>query len=198
MSWFFDDIFNTIANYSSHNKDREWSKNQFYASLQQNENQYLRSLAEQQRQYNTSLGFNYGQARLQQQNWEQNFAQQQYNYENASQIRANDMQKAGLNPLMLVGGAEGSTPVSLGPSISAPGASGAPGASSVSGHGVSPFNSSVSLGILDKLIEMKQRDKDRQNAKEIDDIYADAEKYKADKGYSGTVYSSDSSNSYAR
>lgn len=188
---FFDGIFNTLANVFMHEDDVNLAKNQYKTSLAENIRQYNTSLNEQQRQYDTSLAFNKTQANLQQQNWEKNFAQQQYNYENASQIRAADMQKAGLNPLMLVGGAEGSTPVSLGSSVSAPGASGAPGATSVSGRGVAPFNSQLSLGIIDKYLEMKEREKDRENAKEIAVINANAQKYSADSSSGASKYGSD-------
>lgn len=190
---FLDSIFNTIVNDIEHGRDRSDANRQYYESLAQNRYQYNKSLSEMQRQYDTSLAYNQSQAQLQQQNWEKNFAQQQYNYENASQIRANDMQKAGLNPLMLVGGAEGSTPVSLGSSISAPGASGAPGATSVSGRGVAPYNSQLSLGILDKFLEMTEREKDRKNSKEIAEINAGAQKYAADKSNEGTHYGADQS-----
>lgn len=194
MAWLFDDIFNTVANLFMHEDDVNLSKNQYKTSLAENVRQYNTSLNEMQRQYDTSLAFNQAQANLQQQNWEKNFAQQQYNYENASQIRAADMQKAGLNPLMLVGGAEGSTPVSLGSSISAPGSSGAPGATSVNGRGVSPFNSQISLGgLIDKFLEIKEREKDRQNAKDIANINANAQKYSADQSNEGVHYGSDTS-----
>lgn len=193
MAWLFDDIFNTVANLFMHEDDVNLSKNQYKTSLAENQRQYNTSLNEMKRQYETSLAFNQAQANLQQQNWEKNFSQQQYNYENASQIRANDMQKAGLNPLMLVGGAEGSTPVSLGSTVSAPGASGAPGATSVSGRGVAPFNSQISLGLIDRYIESKERQKDRQNAKDIAQINADAQKYSADQSNEGVHYGSDTS-----
>lgn len=189
----FDSLISSLFNWDSNRRANKYQDKWFYDSLNNQNKLFDLNLNENKRQYDTSLAFNQSQAQLQQQNWEKNFAQQQYNYENASQIRANDMQKAGLNPLMLVGGAEGSTPVSLGSSVSAPGSTGsasAPGASAPSAHSA---NYQVGLGLLNTIIQSKERDKDRKNAKQIAEINAEAEKYKADKGYSGTVYSSDSS-----
>lgn len=57
-----------------------------------------RQFAESQRQWQDSFNFNVGAADL-----------AQTNFENATRIRADDMSKAGLNPLNLVGGAEGTS-----------------------------------------------------------------------------------------
>lgn len=193
MSWFLDDIINGFLNYSTAENSRVDANNQYYTSLRENMRQYNTSLNEMQRQYNTSLAFNQGQSQLQQQNWQKEFAQQQSNYENATQIRAADMQKAGLNPLLLAGGAEGSTPMSLGSSVSAPGPSGAPGATSVSGRGYNPFRSQLSLGLIDRYIESKERAKDRKSAEEIARINAEAQKYSADQSNESSHYGADTS-----
>lgn len=57
-----------------------------------------RQFAESQNQWNQSYNFNVAAADL-----------AQSNFQNATQIRARDMQQAGLNPLNLVGGAQGTT-----------------------------------------------------------------------------------------
>ena len=116
-------------------------------------------------------------------------AQTQSNFENATQIRAADMQAAGLNPLNLVGGAEGqSISSSLSPSASASNGSLPVGRKNsnaqVSGTG-------TVAGLLDYYFRHKENEADRKNAKDIAQIQANAQKETAASNLEGTKYGAD-------
>lgn len=181
---FLNQINNLVGMVNDNNQkklDRQQDLAEFNASLLQNQRQYESSLAENQRQYNTNFDFLKSQAELQQQN-----------YENASQIRAADMQKAGLNPLNLVGGAEGNVPISSTSSVSAPGATSVSSNSNrSSGYHMNP----IQFGLLEQAIQMKhdssERAKDRQSAENIAQINADASKYHSDLSYTADSEAND-------
>ena len=106
----------------------------------------------------------------------QAMAQQQYNYENAYQLQAADMQKAGLNPLN-AGGANGQS-VSFSPSGNV---SGSVGSSSVGNNQVnSSFVSLLATAIQSKTA-LEVAKINSETAKQTASISADASNYSADK-----------------
>lgn len=146
---------------------QEWSKNF-------NERQF----AESQRQWQDSFNFNVGAAEL-----------AQANFENATQIRANDMSKAGLNPLNLVGGAEGTSANFM---------SGSSPAGSASASVPSPLAPFSVADLISKFAAMNhdssENRKNRDSAEKIASIQAksaqnvaqinsEASKYGSDLGY---------------
>ena len=185
---FVDTFMNAVTNLvgmgndnyqKAQDRKQDWAE--FQQSLMQNQRQYESSLAENQRQYNTNFDFLKSQADLQQQN-----------YENSSQIRAADMQKAGLNPLNLVGGAEGNIPISSTSSVSAPGATSVNSNSSrSSGYHMNP----IQFGLMEQALQMKhdsqERAKDRKSAENIAEINASASKYHSDLGYTAESEAND-------
>ena len=137
-----------------------------------------RQFAESQRQWQDSFNFNVGAAEL-----------AQANFENATQIRANDMSKAGLNPLNLVGGAEGTSANFM---------SGSSPAGSASSSVPSPLAPFSVADLISKFAAMNhdssENRKNRESAEKIASIQAksaqnvaqinsEASKYGSDLGY---------------
>lgn len=137
-----------------------------------------RQFAESQRQWQDSFNFNVGAADL-----------AQANFENATQIRANDMSKAGLNPLNLVGGAEGTTANFM---------SGSSPAGSASASSPSPLAPFSVADLISRFAAMNhdssENRKNRESAEKIASIQAkssenvaqinsEASKYGSDLGY---------------
>lgn len=117
-----------------------------------------RQFAESQKQWDSSFAFNVGAANL-----------AQGNFENATQIRANDMLKAGLNPLNLVGGAEGSTANFMS------GSSPAGSASSGIPSPLAPFSlADLFSKIMGMRHETSENDKNRRSAEKIASIQANS------------------------
>lgn len=137
-----------------------------------------RQFAESQQQWRDSFNFNVGAANL-----------AQSNFENATQIRAHDMSKAGLNPLNLVGGAEGTTANFM---------SGSSPAGSASASAPSPLAPFSVADLISQFAAMNhdssENRKNRESAEKIASIQAkssqnvaeinsEASKYGSDLGY---------------
>lgn len=103
-------------------------------------------------------------------------SQQQFNYENAYQIQAADMSKAGLNPL-LAGGANGQS-VSFSPSGSV---SGSVGSSSVGNNQVNSTFASLLASAIQAKTQIEVAEINSETAKETANISAGASNYSADK-----------------
>lgn len=147
-----------------------------------NERQFSKSLE----QWDKSFEFNLGAANLAQEN-----------FENATQIRARDMQQVGLNPLNLVGGAEGSSANFMSGSSPA-GSASSPSASPVAPLSIADLFARFASMRHDS-IENKKNRKSAENvasiqakaAKDVAQINADASKYGSDLGYSSSSESND-------
>lgn len=103
-------------------------------------------------------------------------SQQQFNFENAYQIQANDMSKAGLNPL-LAGGANGQS-VSFSPSGNV---SGSVGSSSVGNNQVNSTFASLLASAIQAKTQIEVAKINSETAKETANISAGASNYSADK-----------------
>lgn len=139
-----------------------------------NERQFASSLD----QWDKSYVFNVGAANL-----------AQSNFENATQIRARDMQQVGLNPLNLVGGAEGTTANFMSGSSPA-GSASASAPSPVAPLSVADLFARFASMRHDSIENRKNRESaekvasiQAQTAKDVAQISADSSKYGADLGY---------------
>lgn len=172
------EIFTALAQANEtrkyNNQVLELSKDQQKWSQDFNERQFQES----KNQFLQNYGFNLGQAQL-----------SQSNFENATQIRASDMAKAGLNPLNLVGGAEGSNANFM---------NGSNIGGSASSGSASPLNQINIAQLLaqrsSQIHESRENAKaiksaehiasiQAQSAKDVAQISADASKYGSDLNY---------------
>lgn len=177
--------FNTIVMGLAERNDRnkyntqvlDLSKDAQAWSQDFNERQFKSSLD----QWNQSFAFNTAAADL-----------AQNNFLNATQIRADDMQKAGLNPLNLVGGAEGSTANFM---------SGSQPAGSASSSGASPLSPNSVAELLSHIAEMRFQRRENalnrvsaekiarmqvESSENVAQISADSSRYGADRSFSAS------------
>lgn len=145
-----------------------------------------RQFAESQDQWNRSYEFNVGAANL-----------AQSNFENATQIRARDMQQVGLNPLNLVGGAEGSSANFMSGSSPA-GSASAPSPSPLAPLSVADlFSRFASMrhesveNRLNRESAQKIASIQAQSAKDVAQINSDASKYGSDLVYASSSDAND-------
>lgn len=147
-----------------------------------NERQFASSLD----QWNKSYEFNLGAANL-----------AQSNFENATQIRARDMQQVGLNPLNLVGGAEGTSANFMSGSSPA-GSASASAPSPVAPLSIADLFARFASMRHDSIENRKNRESaekvasiQAQTAKDVAQISADSSKYGADLGYTANSEAND-------
>lgn len=147
-----------------------------------NERQFSESID----QWNKSYEFNVGASNL-----------AQSNFENATQIRARDMQQVGLNPLNLVGGAEGTSANFMSGSSPA-GSASSPSPSPLAPLSVADLFSRFASMRHESVENRKNRESaqkiasiEAQSAKDVAQINSDASKYGSDLGYTSNSEAND-------
>ena len=171
-------VYDRIRNYFEEEEDEDTDEERYQEQLEESRNRFRLTREDALSQFDRAY-------QLQRDSMNQT----QFNYENATQIRSADMQAAGLNPLNLVGGAEGQTlSSSLSPSASA---LNSPLPSGRRNSNPQVSGTSTAAGLLDYYFRHKENEADRKNAKDIAQIQADAQKDSAASSLEGTKYSSD-------
>lgn len=180
MDWFEAvlNVYDRVRNYFEEEEDEDTD-----------EQRYNQQMNESTRRFDSTRGDNLSQFDRAMALEREALDKTQFNFENATQIRAADMQAAGLNPLNLVGGAEGqSLSSSISPSATASNGSMPQGRKNSNPQVTNPGNSS---GLIDYYFRHKENEADRKNAKDIAQIQANAQKESAASSLEGTKYSAD-------
>lgn len=171
-------VYDRIRNYFEEEEDEDIDEERYQEQMEESKNRFRLTREDALNQFDLAYQLE-----------RQAMNQTQSNYENATQIRAADMQAAGLNPLNLVGGAEGQTvSSSLSSSASALNPS-LPVGRKNSNAQVS--GTATAAGILDYYFRHKENEADRKNAKDIAQIQANAQKETAASSLEGTKYGAD-------